>query len=132
MPSCAARCGVAGDERAPTGSRPSSPARCAQTIAMPSDVEALALGAVGVQQDRAVGQHAVDVEQHQPDRRAAFAVDSRQASATAQNISVRQRSCRCTTPATRARAVVDDDDRRDLALLHDVQRLDGERRPARP
>ena len=46
------------------------PARCAHTIAdAVLDVELLALAAVGVQQDCAVGQHAVDVEQDQPDAR---------------------------------------------------------------
>ena len=42
-----------------------------------------------------------------------------------QNISVRQRSCRWTTPSTR-RSARDDDDRRDLPPLHEVQRLDGQ------
>ena len=41
-----------------------------------------------------------------------------------QNISVRQRSCRCSTPATRPSSI--DDQRRDPALLEDLQRFDGE------
>src|SRR5207302_2717558 len=63
------------------------------------DVELLALGAVGVQQDFPVGQHAVDIEEQylyaRSDHRKAFVIF------VVQNISVRQRSCRCTTPLTR-------------------------------
>ena len=77
-------------------------------------------------EDRAVGQHAVDVEQQQLDRRRS-ALRASESVDRSQTISVRHRSCRCTTPATRAGVAVDDDDRRDLALLHDVQRFGGER-----
>ena len=83
------------------------------------DVEQLAFRAVRVQQQLAVGEDAVDVEQDEPDFSGSCVHG-----AVLKNISIHHRSCRCTTPATLfGWLAVGDDDRRDLALLHDVQRF---------
>ena len=67
-----------------------------------ADVEALGLGAVGVHDDLAGREHAVDVEQQEPDA-GGFGLRP-----TCQNICSRHRSWRWTTPSTAPRGVGDD------------------------